>query len=643
MALEQAGSADWRARRGSMTPPPAVEPLSIGAFTLDWQSADLIRLAVGGRELVRRIGVRVRNSDWHTVPPRIRRLDVAAGRDALTFDVTHDDGDGLEFAWTGTLTSDGDGLVFDMDGTAGLDMTFNRIGICVLHPPAAVVGRAFRASGGDTTTIGEFPELVAPQYVEAGAPQPFVPGFRRLEIDPDGGSGLTFDFEGDLFEIEDQRNWTDASFKTYSTPVARPVPQRISAGQRLHQSVRIAPSGGVRSRSAGSKSRVAVRVGEALDVVVPAIGAAMDSDGYVPLASELRKLAQVGLAHVRADIDLSSGGEGALRRADSVAGALNAALELAVLLPRDERAQSGALAGLYAALRACRARVARVLVFHPSEEAAAAGRLHFVGSALALPDDIDLIGGTRANLAELIRSPGDADGLDGVAFSITPQVHDSDDVSVATAVEAQGVAVRTARAHAGGRPVHVSLVSLKPRFNPYAADGIGDLGGGGEFPPNADPRQVSTFLAAWTIGSMNALAGAGASTITYFEMSGPRGLRERDAGTDWPDEFFSKPGVAYPVSQVVTEFASWSGRPLTAISVPDPLTAIACRIDDELRVLLGNLSPKPQEVALEEFGRDVRVWKISPESTTGDGPSASAGVRWTLDAYGAVLLTVPGG
>ena len=52
-----------------------------------------------------------------------------------------------------------------------------------------------------------------------------------------GGGEIVIRFEGDLFEMEDQRNWTDASYKTYSTPL------------------RIAVSGAGRGRATGSGSR----------------------------------------------------------------------------------------------------------------------------------------------------------------------------------------------------------------------------------------------------------------------------------------------------------------------------------------------------------------------------------------------------
>ena len=39
--------------------------------------------------------------------------------------------------------------------------------------------------------------------------------------------------QGDIFEMEDQRNWTDASYKTYVRPLALPWPYTLPAGTEL--------------------------------------------------------------------------------------------------------------------------------------------------------------------------------------------------------------------------------------------------------------------------------------------------------------------------------------------------------------------------------------------------------------------------
>ena len=49
--------------------------------------------------------------------------------------------------------------------------------------------------------------------------------------------------EGDTFEMEDQRNWTDASYKTYVRPLALPWPYLIAKGETIDQKVTLTVSG----------------------------------------------------------------------------------------------------------------------------------------------------------------------------------------------------------------------------------------------------------------------------------------------------------------------------------------------------------------------------------------------------------------
>ena len=83
---------------------------------------------------------------------------------------------------------------------------------------------------GSVETV-TMPELICPD-------QPAF-AIRALLHEPVDGLGLTCRLEGDTFEMEDQRNWTDASFKTYVRPVALPRPFTISGRERVAQSVTI--------------------------------------------------------------------------------------------------------------------------------------------------------------------------------------------------------------------------------------------------------------------------------------------------------------------------------------------------------------------------------------------------------------------
>ena len=59
-----------------------------------------------------------------------------------------------------------------------------------------------------------------------------TPYFDQLTVHVDGAEA-TFDFVGDLFELQDHRNWADANWKTYGTPLAFGFPVTLPRGETL--------------------------------------------------------------------------------------------------------------------------------------------------------------------------------------------------------------------------------------------------------------------------------------------------------------------------------------------------------------------------------------------------------------------------
>ena len=86
-------------------------------------------------------------------------------------------------------------------------------------PPSDLAGTPARTETPEGPVEGVFLDFISPH-------QPF---FDMLSISHPAGNGAeaTIRFEGDLFEMEDQHNWTDASYKTYSTPLRIPYPVEV--------------------------------------------------------------------------------------------------------------------------------------------------------------------------------------------------------------------------------------------------------------------------------------------------------------------------------------------------------------------------------------------------------------------------------
>ncbi len=563
--------------------PKGLSRLAAASLTARLTGVDLAEVRSGGEELIRRVGVRVRDPGWGTVPPEIDGIECED--DGAAFVARHTR-DGIDFAWRARIELEPSALVYEMDGCAHTDFDYNRIGIVVLHPPEVTAGHRYRArTAAGESIAGTLTELIGPQLITDGVVQPLFPAFTLLEIEIEAGRFAAFEFEGDVFEMEDQRNWTDGSFKTYSTPVGLPVPRRAQAGERMRQRVRAELPRPTRPRAA--ERRAELRVGLPLGQPFPPLGIGTDGDGHEPAEAQAELIRRLGPAHVRAELR-GDGWQTALERGFRLARAAGAALELALVLDGDEDSARTLLEPLADALRTPAVPLARVLVTPADERVVSVALADLARSLLVLPGSVPLVGGPADNFAELNRErPGEGVDVDGLAYSITPQVHDSDDESIVQALRAQRDTVLTARSFAGERSIHVSPVTLKPRPNPGGARTAADQVPG-EPPPGADPRQSSPLAAAWTAASAGELALGGVASATYYEATGWLGVMERSSAR------------VYPVYHVLRELCGWRSADVLDCRSTDPghVELVGVTAGSGARVLALNLTSEVRRVSL---------------------------------------------
>ncbi|HTE18107.1 MAG TPA: hypothetical protein VK689_06970, partial [Armatimonadota bacterium] len=571
---------------GREEPLPEQVPLRAGPLSLVYEAGDLRYVRLGDREIVRRIYAAVRNHNWDTLPAALSNVHIQDGGQEfrITYDAEHRAGD-VDFAWQAVITGGADGtLRFTMDGAARSSFRRNRIGLSVLHPVRECAGAPCTVEHVDgSREEASFPLHVSPQ-------QPFRE-IRALSHDVAEGVAVEVRLEGDVFEMEDQRNWTDASFKTYCTPLDLPFPVEVPAGTRISQAVSLTLRGGVpASTPRADDAPITVTIDEQHGTPLPALGLGMASHPTPLAPEEAKRLRALNPGHLRADLDLSAPGfEVELARATVAARALDVPLELALFLPGDADAQ---LEQLKDVLVEWRPRVLRWLVF-ASGGAPVTPLLGLARQVLGPYDPgAPFGGGTNANFAELNRSRPALETVDLLAYSINPQVHAFDNDSLAETLEAQAATLESARRFAGGKAVVVSPVTLRPRFNAVATGPVPEPPPG-ELPPQVDERQRSLFGAAWTVGSVKYLAESAAAGVTYYETTGWRGVMEMAAGSPLPHRFPSRPGEVFPLYHVLADVGELAGGEVlhSRSSQPLKVEVLALRKDGVVRLLLANLSP----------------------------------------------------
>ncbi len=620
---------------GSGLAPAEKLDLRAGPLSLIYESGLVRTIRLGEREIVRAIYAAVRDRNWGTVPGVLRdvSMDVGAESFNIRFVSEHEQGD-IHFVWRGHISGSATGVVrFSFDGEALSGFQRNRIGFCVLHP-MDVAGLACEVAH----TSGEVENCSFPLHI---APHQPIYDIRALRHEVQPGLFAEVRMEGDTFEMEDQRNWTDASFKTYCTPLGLPFPAEVHQGQRVEQEITIRMIGTAPSVST-EQPALTLAVSDGPPVAIPPIGLGW-ADGTVLSERERIQLAALHPAHLRVEVYPATALE-TLHEAANAAHALDALLEVALHLGADLEASLHRIA---AAAEAIRPPVARWLMFRDGEISTTRATVQAARAAL-VRFGAPIGAGTDAFFTELNRARPPADLLDWVAYSNNPQVHAFDNASLVETLAAQAANIASARQFSGAARIAVTPVTFKMRWNPNATSAE-PLSPEGVLPRRVDPRQMSLFGAAWTLGSLKSLILAGADSLTYYEAVGWLGVIERDAGSALPDQFPSVAGGVHPLYHSladVLEFAGGQALPVTS-SAPLTTEALALRKNGALRLLLANFTPEPQTLTITGVRGDFTVRALdettahkalrSPETfraETGTPQAAdAAGLRITLLPY----------
>jgi hypothetical protein len=476
-------------------------------------------LSAGRREIVRAIALVVRDRDWRTPDPL--RLRTERGDGMLTLHGVTAVGEG-RLAWTLRFAAVAGGVDVHARLTARGDVDVNRAGLVVLLPCASFAGARFavahRAKG--RTARGRLPVDVAPH-------QPLL-DVAALDLATRDGTQLALAFDGDAFEMEDQRNWLDPTFKLYNRELALPVPYRIADGSSVQQSValRVARVG------RDAERRTAPRRGR-----VPVLGVATVS-GRVPDGIGARACAVLGARSVTHRTD---GTKTDAARAGSFARAIGAELTLEIIGEATRRGPTLA-----------EDPPARVSLHRIDDDAARALTRSIPG---AVP-----VGGTFSDFVMLNRH-----GLPGWAeratFALCPTVHARDDRSLVETLGALDDVLARARRVAGRRPIDAGPCSLRRRLVPRTGLPASD---------DVDPRQHAPIAAAWLACAIASAGTRRVDTFCAFEALGDRGLlAERE------------PTLATPASSVFAALARSQGRPLVVLGI-DPTRGAAFVVDDAL-------------------------------------------------------------
>ncbi len=419
----------------------------------------------------------------------------------------------------------------------------NRFGLYLLIP-ATLAGEDLTVEHSDGVCEGgAFPVSISPHQPAMDiSALTFHTGRHCVEVR----------FSGDVFEMEDQRNWGDFTYKVYCTPLSLPFPVTVHAGERIDQRIEVsidiarAPDSNGTPESAFSRSGPTIAQSTTPDArpqcpqkararpvncTLPGIGSRLTATNQ----KELESISVFQPSYIRLDVD-DEGVNESMRLAPQIREAVD------LYLWSDSEIVDVDLLQLVQSW--CRVDpVSGVTRDAPIPRTPAREARPTASTRL-----VRLIG-TDGAFAELNRARPKVSPDDEVIYTFSPQVHDRVDEIVIDNLIGFRDTLRFARELYPDNQLVIGLAEMTPHFNPAAGDRTHC-----EKTKLHDSRLETGFAAAWSFALICEAAAGGVFRLALFDTHGEHGIVQDDE--------------LIPAAQVLRDLGILSGIAITVLLPP---------------------------------------------------------------------------
>ncbi len=471
---------------------PDTTQVTHGGFTLDLARDAIRNITYDGAQIIDLLYTAIRPLDWSTLAPDEHSEDIQIIGNDCVISIT-DSFTGVMTSQTRVTLSSGNAfsVAYELHGLT--EYSVNRWGICFCLNTAEWMGSAVLSLGNRYSLM----EDIAPQRAVDGVIQGLFPPSSELHFVAPDMRFIKALSSGKVLEAEDQRNWTDNTFKIYSGSLSEPRPYKVTAGSHWKQSVEFEV--GAPSQATPDPEKILVREIEAL----PSIGLQFNGEPLLAPDDLEKAFILLGIDHLRVNEESLT--------PQKVATTASSGLVLEAALLSSNSGED-----LKAEVLKLSQRVpdgSRLLIHRDGRE---------VVDANDLPENrslSSLIPGSDAYLVDLHKTKYHF--TNSISYSMAPSVHSTDKETIFKTLATQRESVEFAQKNLAAQ-VFISPITFSTRGNP-------ESGHSREERSNfANPDLALTIRsiegAAWTLGSIFALASANAFSGTWHELFGEYGI-----------------------------------------------------------------------------------------------------------------------
>ena len=477
---------------------PDTTRVTHGGFTLDLAREAIRNIRYEGVQIIDLLYTAIRPSDWSTLKSDEYAADLRISGNDYEITITESFTSAL-VATTKVILSAGNtfSVEYELKGLA--EYSVNRWGICFCLDTADWMGASVLSSGNSYSLLRD----ISPQRVVDGVVQGLFPESHEMQFIAADQRCLKVVSNGKVLEAEDQRNWTDNTYKIYSGSLKEPRPFTTSPGSSWKQKVNFEV--GVPKQNSADPTKILVREIEAL----PSIGLQFNSDPLLTPDDLEKALVLLEIDHLRVNAEsltpqkiATTASNGLILETALLSSNQNEILK-AEVVQLSERVPAGS----------------RLLIQREGRE---------VVEAADLPKNESLntyIPGTDAYLVDLHREKFEF--TNSVSYSITPTVHSTDTETIFKTLSTQKESIEFAQKYLAPQ-VFVSPITFSTRGNPETGHSRDQRI---NFADRDSAMHIRTIEgAAWTLGSIHAVASAGAFSGSWHELFGEHGIIYSQSG-----------------------------------------------------------------------------------------------------------------
>ena len=477
---------------------PDTTRVTHGGFTLDLAREAIRNIRYEGVQIIDLLYTAIRPSDWSTLKSDEYAADLKISGNDYEITITESFTSAL-VATTKVILSAGNtfSVEYELKGLA--EYSVNRWGICFCLDTADWMGASVLSSGNSYSLLRD----ISPQRVVDGFVQGLFPESHEMQFIAADQRCLKVASNGKVLEAEDQRNWTDNTYKIYSGSLKEPRPFTTSPGSSWKQKVNFEV--GVPKQNSADPTKILVREIEAL----PSIGLQFNSDPLLTPDDLEKALVLLEIDHLRVNAEsltpqkiATTASNGLILETALLSSNQNEILK-AEVVQLSERVPAGS----------------RLLIQREGRE---------VVEATDLPKNESLntyIPGTDAYLVDLHREKFEF--TNSVSYSITPTVHSTDTETIFKTLSTQKESIEFAQKYLAPQ-VFLSPITFSTRGNPETGHSRDQRINFADLDSAMHIRTIEG--AAWTLGSIHAVASAGAFSGSWHELFGEHGIIYSQSG-----------------------------------------------------------------------------------------------------------------